>query len=234
MEAPSTSGRDGARKRKQLELFAGRKALPMWTARKKLIQAISENDTVVLVGQTGSGKTTQAPQFVLHAQLSAGCIACTQPRRVAAITVAQRVADEAGFQLGAEVGYAIRFDDQSSAATRIRFLTDGMLIREAILDASLARYSVVFIDEAHERTVNTDVLMGLLKGAQAARKGSTRPLKLVVMSATLDHGNFVRYFNGAYAAYVEGRQHEVQVMYTAEAQDSYVQAAINTVLQVRG
>lgn len=221
-----------SRKRKAIELLQHRQALPIWSARKKLVELVQENDSVVLVGETGSGKTTQAPQLVYLRSKPPGCIACTQPRRVAAITVAQRVAAEMGVGVGELVGYSVRFDDSTSKNTKIKYLTDGMLIREAILDPSLYRYSVIFVDEAHERTVNTDVLLGLLKGAQLRRKQSKHPLKLVVMSATLDQANFTRYFDGSVPAYVEGRQYPVDIFYTAQAQDSYVQAAINTILQV--
>lgn len=221
------------RKRKALELLEHRKGLPIWSARKKLVQCIQDNDTVILVGETGSGKTTQAPQLLYQQKAVEGCIACTQPRRVAAITVARRVAEESGVQLGAEVGYSVRFDDTSSDATKVKYMTDGMLIREAILDPRMLKYSVVFLDEAHERTVNMDVLMGLLKAAQSRRAGGGKPLKLVIMSATLDYEIFAGYYPNAQTAFVQGRQFPVEILYTAQPQDSYVQAAINAVLQVR-
>lgn len=203
----------------------------MWTAREKLVQQVKDSRVLVVIGETGSGKTTQIPRFLHDAGLAGKdkAIACTQPRRVAAMTVAQRVAEEMGVEIGQEVGYSIRFDDRTSPATRIKYLTDGMLLREALLDPLLRRYKVVILDEAHERTVHTDVLFGLLKGVLAQRRDDFR---LVVMSATLDAAAFVRYFQGARAAYVQGRQFPVQVLYTAAPQESYLDAAITAALQL--
>jgi len=132
-----------------------------------LLYLVEKYRVVIVVGHTGSGKTTQIPQYLLEAGWAAGgrCIACTQPRRVAAAGVASRVADERGVLLGhAEVGYAIRFDECCHPTeTRIKFMTDGMLVRETMLDPLLTAYSVIMIDEAHERSLYTDVLLGLLK-----------------------------------------------------------------------
>ena len=121
---------------------------------------------LVFVGETGSGKTTQIPQFVLFDDLpqrEGKMVACTQPRRVAAMSVAQRVAQEMDVKLGEEVGYSIRFEDMTSSKTILKYMTDGMLLREAMNDHNLARYSTIILDEAHERTLATDILMGLLK-----------------------------------------------------------------------
>jgi HrpA-like RNA helicase len=120
-----------------------------------------------------------------------GIVACTQPRRVAAVTVAKRVAAEKGGKIGEEVGYAIRFDDCSSSRTRIKYLTDGVLLREAMVDPMLAKYSVIVLDEAHERSLQTDILMGLLKRLQSVRP---HDLKVVVMSATLEARTFIDFF----------------------------------------
>ena len=240
---------DAARKSTAVQLLQVRKELPIWSARKALVRLISEHDTVVLVGETGSGKTTQTPQFVAQQLEPRGIVACTQPRRVAAITVAQRVAAEAGARIGGRVGYAVRFDDQTSAETHIKYMTDGMLIREAIADPLLTRYSVIHVDEAHERSVNTDVLLGLLKRAQRARSGGggsgndnngpaakrakrAAPLKLVVMSATLAQDKFVDFFPGAVPAYIEGRQYPVEILYTRTSQEAYLHATITAVFQV--
>ncbi|KXZ53924.1 hypothetical protein GPECTOR_6g842 [Gonium pectorale] len=144
------------------------------------------------------------------------------------MTVARRVAEEMGTKIGHKVGYAIRFEDVTSPSTRIKYMTDGLLLREALIDPLLSRYRVVVIDEAHERTVHTDVLLGLLKGVQSRRGDDFR---LVVMSATLDAARFVDYFPGAVAALVRGRQFPVQVMYTARPEDNYLDAAINATLQ---
>lgn len=222
-----------SREDRALQLLSERTALPIWSARKALVELISSNSTVILVGETGSGKTTQAPQLVELQMKPKGVIACTQPRRIAAITVAQRVAEEQGVLLGSSVGFAVRFENKSGVGTRIKYMTDGLLIREAITDPQLRTYSVIFVDEAHERTINTDVLVGLLKQAQQVRDGSADPLKLVVMSATLDFSNFLRFFPGSCPAYVQGRQYAVEVFHTAKAVDSYLKAAVDTVMQER-
>ncbi|KAL0046865.1 hypothetical protein WJX82_000241 [Trebouxia sp. C0006] len=151
------------------------------------------------------------------------------PRRVAAITVARRVAQELPCHLGQEVGYSVRFDDKSCASTKIRYMTDGMLLREALRSPSLERYQVIILDEAHERTVQTDVLMGLLKKIKAERGKS---LKLIIMSATLDAAAFARYFGGTKTVYIQGRQHPVELLYTGLPEDSYLDAALTTVLQI--
>jgi HrpA-like RNA helicase len=216
-----------------LSLLQERTLLPVWTARKKLVQLVKEHPTVVLIGETGSGKTTQAPQLVAQHLNLPGSVACTQPRRVAAITVAKRVSAEHGCKLGTHVGYRVRFEDCTSSETRIIYMTDGMLVREAVLDPQLRRYGVVFVDEAHERTVSTDLLLGLLKRAQRLRHGSPKPLKLIVMSATLDYADFLGFFPGSQPAYIQGRLHTVELFYTATPQESYLQALINAVMQVR-
>jgi AAA domain len=121
---------------------------------------------LVFVGETGSGKTTQIPQFILYDELphiTHTQIACTQPRRVAAMSVAKRVADELDVKLGEEVGYSIRFEDVTGPKTILKYMTDGMLLREAMTDPSLKNYSCIILDEAHERTLATDILMGLMK-----------------------------------------------------------------------
>ncbi|OMP88218.1 Pre-mRNA-splicing factor ATP-dependent RNA helicase PRP43 [Diplodia seriata] len=186
---------------------------------------------LVFVGETGSGKTTQIPQFVLFDDLpqsQAKMVACTQPRRVAAMSVAQRVADEMDVTLGEEVGYSIRFEDRTSHKTIMKYMTDGMLLREAMNDHNLSRYSTIILDEAHERTLATDILMGLLKEVVGRRPD----LKLVIMSATLDAQKFQRYFNDAPLLAVPGRTHPVEIFYTPEPERDYVEAALRTVLQI--
>lgn len=186
---------------------------------------------MVFVGETGSGKTTQIPQYVVYdelPQLNKKLIACTQPRRVAAMSVAQRVADELDVELGQEVGYSIRFEDRTSPRTMLKYMTDGMLLREAMHDHMMSRYSCIILDEAHERTLATDILMALLK--QLAKR---RPdLKIIVMSATLDAQKFQKYFYDAPLLAVPGRTFPVEIFYTPEAEKDYVEAALRTVLQI--
>lgn len=208
-----------------------RRNLPVHAQRDEFLKMYQQSQILVFVGETGSGKTTQIPQFVLfddqpHVQRK--LIACTQPRRVAAMSVAQRVADEMDVSLGDEVGYSIRFEDMTSQKTILKYMTDGMLLREAMNDNSLNRYSTIILDEAHERTLATDTLMGLLKEVVLQRPD----LKLVIMSATLDAQKFQSYFNDAPLLAVPGRTHPVEIFYTAEPERDYVEASIRTVLQI--
>ena len=192
-----------------------------------------KSQILVFVGETGSGKTTQIPQFILFDDLPhirRKLVACTQPRRVAAMSVAQRVANEMDVTLGDEVGYSIRFEDVTSNKTILKYMTDGMLLREAMNDNNLQRYSTIILDEAHERTLATDTLMGLLKDVALRRPD----LKIVIMSATLDAQKFQTYFNHAPLLAVPGRTHPVEIFYTPEPERDYVEAAIRTVLQIHG
>ncbi|KAK9787003.1 hypothetical protein WJX73_003483 [Symbiochloris irregularis] len=181
-----------------------RRKLPVYAVRKQLLSLIASTRCLVLVAETGGGKTTQVPQLLLDN-------------------------GERGCTVGQEVGYAIRFDDASSAATRIKYVTDGMLLREALLDPLLRRYKVVILDEAHERTVQTDVLLGMLKALLKAREGG---LKLVVMSATLDVHKFSAYLDDCKLAFVQGRQFPVEVLYTPAPEPSYVDAALAAIWQL--
>ena len=141
-----------------------RQGLPIYKFREQLVQAVRDHQILVVVGDTGSGKTTQMTQYLAEEGFAdRGKIGCTQPRRVAAVSVAKRVAEEVGCRLGQEVGYTIRFEDCTSPETRIKYMTDGMLQREALIDPDMSQYSLIMLDEAHERTIATDVLFGLLK-----------------------------------------------------------------------
>ncbi|KAJ0453624.1 putative RNA helicase [Helianthus annuus] len=217
------------------DILEKRKTLPVWHQKEEFLKALRENQTLILVGETGSGKTTQIPQFVLEAvELESAdkrrkfMVGCTQPRRVAAMSVSRRVAEEMDVTIGEEVGYSIRFEDCSSAKTVLKYLTDGMLLREAMTDPLLERYKVIILDEAHERTLATDVLFGLLKEVLKNRPD----LKLVVMSATLEAEKFQGYFFGAPLMKVPGRLHPVEIFYTQEPERDYLEAAIRTVVQI--
>jgi ATP-dependent RNA helicase DHX8/PRP22 len=142
-----------------------RESLPIYKLRGPLMQAIADNRMLVVIGETGSGKTTQITQYLAEAGFAARGkkIGCTQPRRVAAMSVSKRVAEEVGCRLGQEVGYCIRFEDCTSPDTVIKYMTDGMLLRECLISPNLDAYSVIVLDEAHERTIHTDVLFGLCK-----------------------------------------------------------------------
>eukprot|EP00742_Colponemidia_sp_Colp-10_P003806 GILJ01004055.1.p1 GENE.GILJ01004055.1~~GILJ01004055.1.p1 ORF type:complete len:698 (+),score=71.08 GILJ01004055.1:38-2131(+) len=213
----------------RFELLKQRRGLPIWHARSEITKAVRDNQVVVIVGETGSGKTTQIPQFLHEEGYTAdGMIGITQPRRVAATSVAQRVAQEYGCALGTDVGYSIRFDDKTSKQTKIKYMTDGMLLREIILDPLLRQYACLIVDEAHERTIHTDVLLGLIKQLTARRP----ELKVLVMSATLDAEQFAAFFGGARIITVEGRMYPVDVYYTVEPQPDYLDAALITTLQI--
>ncbi|XP_017961804.1 putative pre-mRNA-splicing factor ATP-dependent RNA helicase PRP1 isoform X2 [Drosophila navojoa] len=211
-------------------LYKKRITLPVFEYQADFMRLLSQHQCIVLVGETGSGKTTQIPQWCVEFAVSKGRkgVACTQPRRVAAMSVAQRVSEEMDVNLGDEVGYSIRFEDCSSPKTLLKYMTDGMLLREAMSDPMLDQYQVILLDEAHERTLATDILMGVLKEVIRQRND----LKLVVMSATLDAGKFQQYFDNAPLMNVPGRTHPVEIFYTPEPERDYLEAAIRTVIQI--
>lgn len=174
------------------ELFESRLLLPVYQHRDSILKSVAQNQINILVGETGSGKTTQIPQILHHyGGFKDKRIVITQPRRVAAISIAQRVSLEMGCKLGTDVGYQIRFEDVSDQNTMIKFATDGLLLRELLNDKLLSKYSMIILDEAHERTLRTDILFGAIKLILAKRKD----LKLMIMSATLNAGAFSEYFN---------------------------------------
>ncbi|KAM9728398.1 ATP-dependent RNA helicase DHX33 [Menidia menidia] len=211
-----------------------RKQLPIYQAKPQLVTQLRQLSNAIVIGETGSGKTTQIPQYLYEAGIGRqGMIAITQPRRVAAISLAGRVSEEKRTQLGKLVGYTVRFEDLTCSETKLRFMTDGMLLREAIGDPLLLRYTVVVLDEAHERTVHTDVLFGVVKAAQRRRRELNKiPLKVIVMSATMDVDLFSEYFNKSPVLYLEGRQHPIQIYYTKQSQSDYLQAALVSVFQI--
>ncbi|BAM39511.1 DEAD-box family helicase [Theileria orientalis strain Shintoku] len=210
-------------------LLEDRKKLPAWTARRNFIKLVKRNQVLVLVGETGSGKTTQMTQFALEAGLSGmRPIAITQPRRVAAMSVATRVAEEMDVELGVTVGYSIRFEDKYCDKTLLKFMTDGMLLKEITTDRTLSNYGMVVLDEAHERTIATDVLFGLFKDLIKLRPD----LKLVIMSATLEAKKFQEYFGGCDILRVPGSMHPVEIFYTVEPERDYFEASVRTVVNI--
>ena len=190
-DAPQVS--DAERKKQTIKEC--QESLPIYKYKEDLLQAVRDHQVLIIEGETGSGKTTQIPQYLYHAGFCDNNlkIGCTQPRRVAAMSVAARVAEELGVKLGNEVGYSIRFEDCTSERTKIRYMTDGMLLRDFLGEPDLSSYSVMIIDEAHERTLHTDVLFGLVKDIARFRP----ELKLLISSATLDAGKFSEFFDDA-------------------------------------
>lgn len=214
-----------------------RRSLPAYSARDQLLRTIAESQIVVVVGETGSGKTTQIPQFLVEAGYTRSLaddgelrlVACTQPRRVAAMAVAKRVSHEMGVQLGQEVGYLIRFEDRTLPRhTRLKYMTEGILLRELLMDPQLLRYLVVVMDEAHERLLNTDVLLGLLR--QLVRR--RRDLRVIVTSATMNAGRFCEYFGKAPQFFIPGRTFPVETFYSKSATPDYVEAAVRQVVTI--
>ena len=187
-------------------------SLPIAREGERIIELIRQHQVVVIAGETGSGKTTQLPKLCLAAGRGvAGMIGCTQPRRIAARAVARRVAEELKTELGRGVGFQVRFNDQVGEDTHVKFMTDGILLAEIASDRWLSAYDTIIVDEAHERSLNIDFLLGYLK--QLLRK--RRDLKVIVTSATIDTGRFARHFDDAPVISVEGRTYPVEVRYRA-------------------
>ncbi|XP_073264961.1 probable pre-mRNA-splicing factor ATP-dependent RNA helicase DEAH9 isoform X2 [Populus alba] len=225
-----------------------RQRLPVYKYRTAILYLVETHATTIIVGETGSGKTTQIPQYLKEAGWADGgrVIACTQPRRLAVQTVASRVAEEMDVKLGEEVGYAIRFEDVTNpAATMIKFLTDGVLLREIMNDPLLTKYSVIMVDEAHERSISTDILLGLLKKIQRRRP----ELRLIISSATIEAKSMSDFFQTSKKhrgpedhefvpkkvpaiLSVEGRGFNVHIHYVVEPVSDYVQATVSTVLSI--
>lgn len=211
--------------------------LPIVEWRPKIVGAIRENQVVVITGETGSGKSTQIPKFCIEAGRGrGGIIGCTQPRRIAAITLAQRVSEECGGNGPRLVGYKIRFQDRTARSTRIKFMTDGILLAEAQKDRLFRAYDTIIVDEAHERTLNIDFLLGILKRTLPRRPD----LKLIITSATIDPEKFSAAFGNAPIIEASGRTYPVEVLYRAsdpeeeDAEDTtYIDQAVEAVDQLK-
>ncbi|XP_049397897.1 pre-mRNA-splicing factor ATP-dependent RNA helicase DEAH7-like isoform X1 [Solanum stenotomum] len=206
-----------------------RQNLPIFSVRDELLQVVRENQVVIIIGETGSGKTTQPTQYLYEYGYTVnGIIGCTQPRRVAAMSVAQRVSEEMETELGDKVGYAIRFEDATGPSTVIKYMTDGVLLRETLKDPDLEKYSIILMDEAHERSLDTDVLFGILKKVVARR----RDFKLIVTSATLNGEKFSNFFGGVPIFHIPGRTFRVQICYSKTPCEDYVEAAVKQAMTI--
>lgn len=209
-----------------------RKSLPVYQFRQELLDVIRNNQVVIIVGETGSGKTTQLPQYLVEDGFTKGNkyqIAVTQPRRVAATSVAARVADEMDVKLGQEVGYSIRFEDKTTPnKTLLKYMTDGMLLREFLVDRTISKYSCIMIDEAHERTIATDLLLGLIKAILKDRPD----LRIIISSATMNAAKFSKFYDDCPIFKVPGRRFPVDIHYTLQPESNYLNAAITTIFQI--
>ncbi|MEN2496043.1 MAG: ATP-dependent RNA helicase dhx37 [Marteilia pararefringens] len=218
------------------EIISLRSKLPIMNQEFDILQDVRDNACTVVSGSTGSGKTTQIPQFLYEAGYSEfGMIGITQPRRVAATTLCSRVAYEMGDH-GRKVGYQIRYDSKIDNETKIKFMTDGILIQEMKNDFMLRKYSVIIIDEAHERSVYTDILVSLLTRVVAKRAKESSPLKLIIMSATLFLDEFVdneKLFAEKPAVIsIESRLHKTTIHYTKSTPDNHLECAAKKVLKI--
>ncbi|CAE7175911.1 hypothetical protein PTT_01261 [Pyrenophora teres f. teres 0-1] len=252
--------------KKRDELRLVRKTLPIWPQADAIRAALQRNNVLVLTGETGSGKSTQVPQFLVNESWCTGCIAITQPRRVAAISLARRVADEMGSLIGdkgpaAKVGYSVRFDNAAGKHTKVKFLTEGMLLQEMLRDPTMSQYSAVVVDEVHERSVNVDLILGFLRNLLSDKenlKTRKHPLKVVVMSATADVESLVKFFGDSQptpnpeqatekptkkdasksdtgkisTCYVKGRQYPVKTVYLPQPTQDWVESALKLVFQI--
>jgi ATP-dependent RNA helicase DDX35 len=226
------------------DLYKPPALLPIAQLKDQLLYTIETYPVTIVVGATGSGKTTQIPKFCLDAGWCANGkqTAVTQPRRIAATSVAARVAEELGTPLGQRVGYSIRFEDVTSANTQVKFVTDGLLLREMLVDPLLRRYSVIMVDEAHERSLSSDILLALLKKLLRKRDD----LRVVVSSATLEAERFLDFFapddgetvhgkrKEDYGRFVgiQGRTYAVEIQYIVEPTNNYVEAAVEAIMNI--
>lgn len=228
------------RERKRREMQETRRQLPVYAHRDDLLRAIDENQIIIVQGETGCGKTTQIPQYLHEAGYTSTdmkgdktrMVGCTQPRRVAAMSVAARVSQEVNSKLGHTVGYSIRFEDCTSEGTVIKYMTDGMLLRELLDDPVLSKYTVMIVDEAHERTLHTDILLTLLKDVTRARDD----FRLIISSATLDEQKFLHFFDNPPVFKIKGRLFHVKNRFMSgeqkDATMNMIDSCLRTVMQI--
>ena len=217
-------------KKQKEEIISQKKALPIFEYKEKILELIKEKKILIIEGETGSGKTTQIPQYLYE---NGYCnnnkkICVTQPRRVAAMSVASRVAYEMGVKCGHEVGYSIRFEENVSPITKIIYMTDGIFLRYLLSDNLLNEFSVIMIDEAHERSIQTDIIFGIIKKLIEKRDD----LRIIISSATLSTLKFKNYFSEAEIIKVPGRRYPVDIYYTKSPEPDYIEAAVITALQI--
>lgn len=217
-------------KTEKLDIAEQRQNLPICRLKEELLETIADNQITIVVGETGSGKSTQLTQYLEESRYGLfGKICCTQPRCVAAVSLAERVAQEYGCEIGKTVGYSIRFCDMTSEETVIQYMTDGVLLRKCKSDPDFLQYSVIILDEAHERTVHTDILFALLKCVVTQRPN----FKLIVTSATLDAGKFSEYFFNAPVFTIPGRTYPVEIVYYPKKKPAnYFDASIIKVIEI--
>jgi len=213
--------------KKRADFSSVQQSLPVYQYKKTLLEAVDKYPVLVVVGDTGSGKSTQIPQYLLERSNNES-IVCTQPRRVAAMSVAARVAQERNCELGFEVGYSVRFDDKTSQYTKIRYMTDGTLLREFLLDPLLSKYTVIMIDEAHERSVSTDILLSLLKDLVVVRP----EFRVIIASATLDAEKISLFYDKAPILHVPGRRFEVDIKYSTQPIADFENSCVATALEI--
>ena len=212
--------------------------LPVVKCKEHIVNAIIENDILIVVGETGSGKTTQIPLYVQNVMsdinpLGTNLCCCTQPRRIAALSAAELVARDQNSQIGQKIGYRVRFDNCTSENTIICYMTDGILVNEIINDKTLSQYSSVILDEVHEGSIHNDLLMTLLLNICTSRNNDAfRKFKLIIMSATLNVCKFSQYFNDCKIVCITGRHFPINIYYSQIPQPSYLHSAIVTVINI--